>query len=89
MYLYVIFDKVSQDPAPIMQCKNDQVAIRAYEIAMENAPFPEDYKILKLAKWQPDILSLQIIDPPEEINLESLYKKWKAEDEEFQRKNDI
>jgi hypothetical protein len=37
MKLYVIYDRAAQEAGPIMECKNDQVAARAFKDAMKAA----------------------------------------------------
>nr|WAE43852.1 MAG: nonstructural protein [Microviridae sp.] len=36
MSLYVIYDTLAEESGPILECKNDHVAVRAYKRAMEN-----------------------------------------------------
>jgi hypothetical protein len=34
--LYVIYDRLAEESGPILECKNDSVAVRAYKRALES-----------------------------------------------------
>lgn len=43
--LYCIYDRVAEESGPVFEAKNDGVAMRKFQMFMEDKPFAEDYQL--------------------------------------------
>lgn len=65
--LYVIYDKVAEEPSPIFQAKNDSHAIRSYTQAMIREPVPADFCLMCLGIFSSSSLILTAYSEPKEV----------------------
>lgn len=43
---YVIYDRTAEESGPVFEAKNDGIALRNFQLMLEDKPFAEDYVLL-------------------------------------------
>ena len=66
--LYVVYDKVACESGPIIEAKNDAVALRMYTtMASKQQIHTPDFKLMKIGLYDADMMVIKALDLPEEI----------------------
>lgn len=72
--MYTIYDKVAQEAGPTFHAKNDGIALRSFNDAIKNSPYPEDFQLFCLGTFEPEKMVIVVNDAPLliEVDYESL-----------------
>lgn len=67
MNMYVVYDKLAQESGPVVECKNNAVAVRQFRLMIEKTGRPEEYQLLYLGKINHDTQEMELLPIPEEV----------------------
>lgn len=64
MNLYTLFDRVAMEAGPLVECKNDTVAVRMALQSLQETSTPADFQLLKVGYYNHDPVSLEALETP-------------------------
>lgn len=62
MYVYTIFDKVANECGPIIEAKNDAVALRQYRQVTKDINSPGEFALYRIGSMDHDQVKLVVVE---------------------------
>lgn len=78
MYIYTLYDTVSEEAGPLFEAVNDATAARSAAYVLKNVEVPDDYKLICVGKVERSGQTVLLTSDDREINVSFKISKDKS-----------